>query len=542
MTTTNRLPPVWDAENDRFVRPLFCPHCESPSPVVPDEEREACICGFCFRPFEVVRVSTGVGEGARAVYVARRATLAHCSTTGERLSGPSLLDWAGQGGSAARTGAVVDRRGLLYGEPTRDLAWDLEKLWTQGRLGKEDAARPDEVITSVSAWKGVVVVVTASGLTGLLDPDDGAPLLAHAITWPGVDLEDDDHARAVRLAPALQGTTMVVGSDRTLLVRDLAPAIFARSSTSSRLFNELPAEKFGPPGGGGQWIGAPLLCGDPSRAFVVHGSVSRDGVADGVVVVVNGEGVVEAEFDAGDIARPCVYDDGHGKVVWVNALGHVCSVDVGATAGAAVAVSLPQEMLRLVPQERALLLIARDARGERELWLADDGNGLKVWRAPLARVLANADWSWEPLLEAGDIGALRALAVGAPSKSGASAGKALSSQLFVLATERSTAAYTRALKSNASDNVLARAPIAPPVMTPAGVLSQDRQGLWLRALPPWSFVDDNPERFLDPGVKETRPAFYDRSFAVVGRDVFFAHAGHVVKARLIPKRAKGTAP
>ena len=440
-----RLPPVWDAENDRFVRPLFCPHCEAPSPVVPDEEREACICGFCFRPFEVVRVDTGKGEGARAVYVARRAALAHCSTTGERLLGPSLLDWAGQGGSAARTGAVVDRRGLLYGEPTRDVAWDLEKLWVQARMGKEDGARADEIITSVSVWKGVVVVVTASGFTGLLDPFDGAPLLQHAITWPGVDLEDDDHARAVRLPPALQGTTLVLGSDRTLLIRDLAPsmvgAIFARSTSSPKLFHELPAEKFGP----GQWIGAPLLAGDPPRVFAVHGVVGSGGVDGGVVIVVNADGVVEAEFDAAGIARApvCAADD--GVVVWVNAFGHVSSVAVDATNSApetmAVTTSLPSQMLSLAPQEKPLLLIATDARGAGELWLADDSDGLKVWRAPLSKVLSTTtEWSWEPLLEAGDIGALRSLVVGAPTKAGAVAGKALSSQLFVLGSERSTAA------------------------------------------------------------------------------------------------------
>lgn len=543
----------WDAENDRFVRPLHCPHCDAPSPLVPDEDREACLCAFCGKPFEVVRVDVGEGQGARAVHVARRPSLAFCSTTGQRLVQASLLDWAGAGGSAQRQGAVRDRRGLLYGEAVRDVAWDLEKHWSQARLGKDDGVRPDVVITSVSAWKGVVVVVTANGLVGLFDPDDGAPVLSHAISWPGVDLEDDDHARAVRLPPALQGTTMVLGSDRTLLLRDLGPAVFPRSTSSSRLFTELSADGLdGPDGrdaGAGQWIGAPLLCGDrPPRAFVVHGRVAPDGVVGGTVVVVNadgpGAGDVVARLAADGIARPPVYDDGHRVVLWVDGAGAVSVVDVDEPTRAA-RVHRPRDALRLAPQERALLLIAHDARGEAELWLADDGAGLRVWRVPLARVLssssassaAGSDWSWEPLLEAGDIGALRALSVGASSRSSSGAGgKAMAGQLFLLATERSTAAYTRALKSNASDSVLARTPVAPPVMTPAGYLSQDRAGLWLRALPPWSFVDDNPERWLDPGVKETRPAFYDRTFAVVGRDVFFAHGGQVHKARLVPRR------
>ncbi len=529
----------WDAENDRFTRPLFCPHCEAPSPVVPDEDREACLCAFCGRAFELVRVDVGEGQGARAVFVARRPQLVCCSTTGQRLVEASLLDWAGQNGSARRTGSVRDARGLLYGEPGRDVAWDLEKQWSQARLGNDDGVRPDEIVTSVSVWKGVVVVVTAGGLVGLFNPDNGAPLLAHAISWPGVDLEDDDHARAVRLPPALQGTTLVLGSDRTVLIRDLAPAIFPRSSAAAtsagRLFCELPAET-------GQWIGAPLLCGDrPPRAFLVQAIVGPEGVDAGVVVVVCADGLqageVQQRLPAGDIARPPVYDDVRRLVVWVSRLGHIHVVDVDAPG--APQVFLPQEMLRLVPQERALLLIAHDAKGESELWLADDADGLRVWRVPLTRVLSGAEWSWEPLLEAKDIGALRALCVGAATRV-ASVGKAMAGQLFLLATERSTAAYTRALKSNASDSVLARAPIAPPIMTPAGYLSQDRQGLWLRALPPWSFVDDNPERFLDPGPKETRPAFYDRTFAVVGRDVFFAQGGQLHKARLVPRRTNAT--
>ena len=302
----------WDAENDRFVRPIFCPHCEAPSAVVPDQEREACLCSFCGRAFELVLLEVGEGQGSRAVFVARRPQLAFCSTTGQRLVQASALDWAGQNGSASRAGSVRDARGLLYGDPVRDVAWDLEKHWSQARFGKDEGVRPDEIVTSVSVWKGVVVVVTASGLVGLFNPDDGAPLLQHAISWPGVDLEDDDVARAVRLPPALQGTTLVLGTDRTVLVRDLAPAIFPRSSSSARLFTELPA-------GEGQWIGAPLVCGYRSpRAFLVNGTVSAAGVKAGVVVVVAADGARAGEvvgtIEAPSIARPPVFD--HRNNVW----------------------------------------------------------------------------------------------------------------------------------------------------------------------------------------------------------------------------------
>ena len=533
--------PVWDAENDRFVRPLHCPHCGAPSPIVPDVVREAALCAFCQRPFELVKVVVGEGQGALTIYVARRPQLAWCSTTGEPLQQPSLVEWAGANGSAGRSGAVVDPRGLLYGTPQRDVVWDLTLEWTQHRFGREDAVRADEIVTSVSVWKGVVVAVTASGLVGLFDLDSGAPLLAHAISWPGVDLEDDDHARAVRLPPALRAMTLVLATDRTVLIRDMAPALAVKGHGAGRLFTSLPAPA------GQQWIGPPLMAGTSTPTIVlVRGAVDAGGVHDAVVELVVGDGARLGEplatVDAAGIVRPPVWSTTTQRVVWVNRHGHVCSLDV-AHPERGVVVSLPQQMLSLSAQERSLL-VAVDGdgtgTGDAELWVADDSDGLRVWRAPLSRIVAgDAEWSWEPLLETRDVGALRGLAVG-PIATSSTTSASRVNQLYIVATERSTAAFTRALKSNASDSVLARVPITPPVLTPVGYISQDRQGLWLRALSPWSFLDDNPERFLDPGVRETRPAFYDRTLAVVGRQIFFAHGGRIHCARLEPRRARPT--
>jgi hypothetical protein len=530
---------VWDAENDAFVRPLHCPHCQAPSPVVPDAPREAALCAFCGRTFELVRVVVGEGQGALSMYVARRPQLAFCSVTGEPLDGASLVEWSTANGNAGRSGVVVDPRGVLFGVPHRDVAWDLALEWSQPRFGNDDAVRPDEVVTSVCAWKGTVVAVTASGLVGLFDPDSGAPLLAHAISWPGVDIEDDDHVRAVRLPPALRGMTMVLGTDRTVLVRDMAPALGVRTQQAGRLFVAVDAPA------GQQWIGPPLLAGDATCSVVlVRGVVDARGVTGAVIEVLHGAGAALGErralLDVDDVVRPPVWAAGSHRVVWVNKHGHIGSLDVDA-AVPQVQWSLPQRMLSLAPRERSLLLVVDGGAGGDELWLADDSDGLRVWRAPLGRIMAaDDDWSWEPLLETRDVGALRGFALG-PASSASSTTSARAAQLYVLATERATAAFTRALKSTASESVLARAPIAPPVLTPVGYLSQDRQGLWLRALPPWSFPDDNPERFLDPGVPEPRPAFYDRTFAVVGRQVFFAHAGRIHAARLVPRHAR-TAP
>ena len=531
---------VWDAENDSFVRPLHCPHCAAPSPVVPDAAREAALCAFCGRPFELVKVVVGEGQGALSMHVARRPQLAFCSVTGEPLQQPSLIEWAGANGSASRAGAVVDPRGLLFGVPQRDVVWDLALDWSQPRFGRDDAVRPDEVVTSVSVWKGVVVAVTASGLVGLFDLDSGAPLLAHAISWPGVDLEDDDHARAVRLPPALRAMTLVLGTDRTVLIRDMAPALAVKGHGAGRLFTSLPT----PPGQ--QWIGPPLIAGTLTPTIVlVRGAVDAHGVHGAVVELVVGDGPRLGErigeVDAAGITRPPVWSTSTNRVVWVNRYGHVSVLDVDHPARGVVT-SLPQQMLSLSPQERALLVaVDGSGPGDAELWVADDSDGLRVWRAPLAKIVAgDVDWSWEPLLETRDVGSLRGFAVGPPSTSGTTLSRAQASQLYVVATERSTAAFTRALKSNASDSVLAREPVTPPVLTPVGYLCQDRQGLWLRALAPWSFLDDNPERFLDPGVHESGPAFYDRTLAVVGRQVFFAHGGRIHAARLVPRRARSS--
>ncbi len=536
---------IWDAENDRFVRPLHCPQCGAPSPVVPDADREVATCAFCERPFEIVRVIVGEGEGALPMAVARRPQLAYCSVTGERLHDESGLSWAGAGGGGSRRGAIGDERGLLYGEPRRDVTWELELSFSSPRLGKDDAARPDEVITSVSVWKGCVVAVTASGLVGLFDPDSGQPILSHAISWPGVDIEDDDHARAIRLPPALRDMTMVMSSDRVAVIRDLAPALGATSTAHAKLFHTVSP----PPGQ--QWIGAPLMAGRHAPVVVLTRGVVADGVIrDAAVDVFVGAGpklgALIASIPAPAICRPPVWSASLGMVLWPRQNG---AVDVLVVDGdAATHRSIPTNTpLDVRVAERPLFLVTDAvAHHGAELWLADDGDGLRVWRAALTSSTADGDDSlrWEPLVETRRVGALRALSVPPPPRAGTASSQTAASQLIIVTTEHATAAYPRAMKSSASDSVLSRAPIAPSVSLPIGYVSQDRHGLWLRSLGPWATLDDNPERFLDPGHSETRPAFYDRSFAVVGRRVFFAHAGRVCGATLVPKlsRPKASQP
>jgi hypothetical protein len=536
---------TWDAENDRFVRPLHCPQCGAPSPVVPDADREAAFCAFCERPFEIVRVVVGEGEGALPITVARRPQLAYCSVTGERLQHESLLSWAGQNGGAGRTGCVADARGLLFGEPRRDVTWELDLAFSTARLGKDDAARPDEVITSVSVWKGCVVAVTASGLVGLFDPESGQPLLSHAISWPGVDIEDDDHARAIRLPPALRDMTMVLGSDRVVVVRDMAPALGATSTAHAKLFHT-----FTPPAHQ-QWIGPPLMAGKDAPVVVLtRGTVGAGGITDAHIDVITGSGpalgTLMTSIPAPSLARPPVWSAALGCVIWPRTDGVVDCLHIDSPSFRHTQ-TRPSTPLALGVAERPLfLVIDAAAHHGTELWLADDSQGLKVWRATLSSSMADAagepppttQLRWEPLVDTRSVGALRALAVPAPPRAGTAAASSSASQLIIVTTEHATAAYPRAMKSSASDSVLSRAPIAPSVLLPVGYLSQDRHGLWLRALPPWAILDENPERFLDPGHPETRPAFYDRTFAVVGRRVFFAHAGRVCGANLVPRLSR----
>ena len=234
--------------------------------------------------------------------------------------------------------------------------------------------------------------------------------------------------------------------------------------------------------------------------------------------------------NAPGIARPPAWDPSTKRALWVNTLGHVHALEINALS---VAVALPGEMLALQPGERAHLVTAPDSAGSAELWLADDAGGsVRVWRAPIARVLhGGADWSWEVMFEHKDTGALRGMSVGFGSRDR----KNIASQYLVLSTEKSTAALSRAVKGTASDAILQRAPIAPPILTSVGFLTQDTRGLWLRALPPWAFRDKNPERHLAPPVAEGRPAFYDRTFAIHGRQVFYAHGGRICEARLRPR-------
>jgi hypothetical protein len=232
-------------------------------------------------------------------------------------------------------------------------------------------------------------------------------------------------------------------------------------------------------------------------------------------------------------------------LVWVSQLGHVHAVKLDdALRGVPPVTSLPLDMLELQAGERPHLVLAPNNAGAAELWLADDKEGaVRVWRTALAKALdPNADWTWETLLEHEDVGHLRGIAVGIGSR----ARENLASQWFVVSSEKATAAYSRAAKNAGSEAVLPREPVAPPVLTSVGYLTQDRAGLWLRGFPPWSFHEGNPERkVLVPARPQsasmTRAGFYDRTLAVLGRQVFFAHAGMVCGARLVSRRHAATA-
>ena len=520
----------YDPHNDRFVRDVVCPHpeCGEKLRELPKSDEALYLCARCERPFEVVRLPMAASVGGASPWTARRARSAFCTRSGKKINHASVLDFAGAGGGPARGNSARDEAGALFGQPSRDVEWALERGWCQERWGLEDRARPEEQVTSLSVVRGVLVAVSAAGRVGLFNLADGTPLLPRPLELPNAGIDPHDPARAVRLPPAFLGGHMVALTDRVAIFRDLSASLFPGAAPSSDLMTVAPTP-------GAQWIGPPL--------FVGHRG-------DGVCVLVEGqprgqsnppEEVVARGFSArGEeifalplpgAVRPVCFDKAQSRVLTVNELGHLYSF--APERGAELHHLLPGAMLQLAITERPHLAVANNAAGDPELWLADDRAGdVRVWRADLRG--ESSELEWETLFEDDDLGQLRGFAVG----HGGRDTRNLQGQFFVLSAEQATAAYPRSVRSAASDAVLPCTPITPPLLTSIGYFIQDRRACWLRGFAPWNWRDDNPVRRIEPVHPEVRAPFFDRTLAMYGREVFFATGGLITQTRAVKRDVK----
>lgn len=559
----------YDPHNDAFVFRRCCPYPDCGATIArePDQSPAVYLCESCMRLCELVRLA-GDGQGA---WVARRPRSAFCTRTGRRLHEPSSLDWTGAGGSPQHNGCFADTAGYIFGTATRQVVWSIETHWTQNKWGLDDRERLDETVTSISVFRGIVCVVSARGRVGFFDAETGKPMLRRPLEWQWPELDEHYRATAVRLAPVLQGTTLVMVADRMATVRDIAPSLYPQLQGAAGVYADLA------PSTGKQWIGPPMLIGDEELVVLLVEGIPQGPQLPPAQVVLRfftTDGTPCGSCAAPDLVRPPVVDPSTQRVFWVSHLGHVWSLPTsiitqvsqhvsadddsndGGVMGAAQAKKrerraqerdeilsravqcfMPMPMLDLVPTERAHLLLSESMQGERELWLLDDQSGdVRVWRAPLRRIMdENSNWAWEGRLDYRGLGDVRGFAVGISSRGR----DAVVGRYYAVSTAQSTSLFDRSAKDAAPVAVLGREPLVSPVLTPIGVFTQDREGLWLRGLPQhWSYSLDNPEILLSPFDREP-PSLYDRTLAVFGRQIFFSSGGRICSARLKPAWAEG---
>ncbi len=460
--------------------------------------------------------------------MARRPSSLWCTKTGQALTQASALDFDQTGGNGARTHTILDAAGRVFGAPTRRTEWDLALEWSQPTWGYDEDPRDSEAVTSVSVHRGVVVAASAAGRIGLFSTDDGAPRLARSLLFAGAPFDSTSREHALRLPIALRHGHLCAATERFALFRDLTPSLFPHAPLAADAGTQMLIDA----DEGLQWIGAPLvLSSTPDMAPTVVLATGAPQAAPAAPAEASLRfftlgGTPCGRIDIPDLIRPPV-EISPGHLVAVTALGHVLIID--AATQQIVLHALPDEMLRLSPTERPHLAFSDGPDGG-ELWLADDTAGvISVWRAPMAR-LRRGSFQWEDRFESGGLGTLFGLSVGpiSPERSHPA------SEHFVLSTERSVAAYSRAMRHPAAEAVLSHAPRGPAVLSALGFFAQDDEGLWLRGLGDWSFRDDNLERRLRPAIARPPPSLYDRTFSVFGRQVFFATGNVVSGARLNP--------
>ena len=513
----------YDPHNDRFVRDLTCPHveCDAPLSRTPVSSSELFYCPRCERPFEVVKLKTAANIGGADPFTARRARTAFCTRTGKRLSADSVLDFAGAGGGATRSGSIQDSYGAIFGRPEREQAWTLERTWSSDVWGSEDRSRPEEQVTSVHVVRGVLIAVAASGRMALFDLKQGRPLLKRPLEWANIDIDEHDPMRALRLPPAFRGAQCVASTSHLALFRDLSPSVFPGRPGRDIVTHEASA--------GSQFIGAPLIAGaQPPLALLFEGNPQgvHSAPQNARARVFTLEGDEQKAVDLEGAVRPLVYDEQSDNALTVNALGHVMFFSPTTQK---VHTALPDEMLQLGTGEKAHLVLAQSHSVRSELWLLDDKDGhVRVWRTLLDDVLSQKVFRWELLFEDSRLGQIRGFALG----HGGRTRENIQGSYFVLSAEKTTAAYSRAVKSPASDAVLSKHTLTPPVITSLGYFVYDQSGLWFRGFSEWSFKDKNPERRVEPAHPEQRATFYDRTLAIYGRQVFFAAGGLLNAAEL----------
>jgi hypothetical protein len=361
--------PVWDRENQRFTMPQGCPYPDCASPLDPVHASEPSLgwCAVCDRPYEVVPFRSAAD--AAPIDLTRRPGTAYCTYTGQRLTEYSVLDWGEAGGEPGRSYCQNDNLGAVFGRPSPRRAINIVSGWAQNSVL---TSRDDEdYVSSVSVVRGWVVAVTARGWIGLFDAVTGEPAQGRPLEWPTGSTHPVDPDRSVHYPPAFRGTWMVLAAPHEAQFRDLRPFLCAGRGVP------VTPHRMVMPKAGHQFLGSPLGLGGSRHPLfcLLEGqeNMERRAIEAACLRFFDQDGAEVASCPVPEIARAPVFDRHLDRVIWVDALGRLSTLEGTALREGkivAVTLGLPDPILTVEVNLRPTFAVVRNAEGRSEVWLS----------------------------------------------------------------------------------------------------------------------------------------------------------------------------
>lgn len=534
---------TWDEPNQRFRSPLCCPEPECGHPIdplpSPPTSPLADWCRQCGRPFE--RTSIRSDAGAPPMEVTRRGGASFCTMTGQELTLPSPLDWAEAGGDSGRTGCLSDPRGAFFGNPNRNKVIDAAKKWEVGEVFGPDGESGDPV-RSIVVVQGRLVVTSAGGRTAVLRPEDGTSLLprGECLEWPDGSADAVSDECSVSHPVAVRGGRICIVAGHQVAFRDIREYL-GRPSRGMRSVASLDAAE------GNRFYGPPLgIDGDrPLFALLEGHAENEDGVLGAAIVrVVDGAGTEVSSWEATGIVRPPVYDRLNHVLVWVTNTGTMNSVPLSqfARGTAAIVSSHPAEKFSATFDARSTLVVAPNARGWAEVWLAEGSAGGDSFtlRSALLQPRAcptlhpsHSSWKWSQRVYHSPSGPINGLAIGIGGRTtadGAADLAAVTCDEGVFGLRKSSSGVLERDFTESAPGGSIRGSADPPMLCSAGVIARTNLGVYLHS-DGLGWSQAGGRRFVPLPSTERRR----QGLAILGRRIFVGLGTGVVAIDLEPK-------
>lgn len=212
---------------ERFGWPNACPACAAPLPTRaalrnPQDLHVGQRCPACHAGVAYIPEPLGEGRHRRTWWIPVRPSDRFSRLSGREIAAPSTLEWEELGGAPGRNFCSLDpTRTLLPRTPHRP--WRGRVAWSEDVAV---SASGPERIASVMLARDMLVVATEGGVLRFLDPETGK-----AVTSRPLQLRQELHTELLDLPPTFRGWWMAATAGRALAVADLSPMARNRDDT-----------------------------------------------------------------------------------------------------------------------------------------------------------------------------------------------------------------------------------------------------------------------------------------------------------------------